>query len=137
MYCTDGAIRLGDDAVLKGRVEVCIDETWHKICTRQWTMQEASVVCSQLGYSPYGMCTVYNHDNIIHTSLLGALATANLYVDYELPVGILDLECNGNENAIWNCSYDITDGQGCYDDASVFCMRMLSSLLYSIIFHYF
>ena len=64
MYCTNGAIRLGDvnGAIQKGRVEVCIDETWHKICTNQWTAQEASVACSQLGYSLYGMYTVFNHD---------------------------------------------------------------------------
>ena len=53
-YCTNGAIRLGDGAKLKGRVEVCINSTWHTICTHHWTAQEASVACSQLGYSPYG-----------------------------------------------------------------------------------
>ena len=58
VYCTNGAIRLGNGAILKGRVEVCIDETWHKICANHWTAQEASVVCSQLGYSPYGMCSI-------------------------------------------------------------------------------
>ena len=53
--CTDGDIRLGDGAVLQGRVEVCINDTWGTICDHHWTKQEASVVCSQLGYSPYGM----------------------------------------------------------------------------------
>lgn len=52
--CIDGSIRLGDDAVLKGRVEVCIGSTWYTICNHHWTKTEASVICSQLGYSPYG-----------------------------------------------------------------------------------
>ena len=53
--CTDGDIRLGDGAVLRGRVEVCINGTWGTICDHHWTQQEASVVCSHLGYSPYGI----------------------------------------------------------------------------------
>ena len=62
--CTNGDIRLGDDAVLRGRVEVCINGTWGTICDHHWTQQEASVVCSHLGYSPYGimyiLCIHYN-----------------------------------------------------------------------------
>ena len=53
--CTNGDIRLGDGAVLRGRVEVCINGTWGTICDHHWTQQEASVVCSHLGYSPYGI----------------------------------------------------------------------------------
>ena len=61
--------------------------------------------------------------------ILGAIATTvDLYIDYGLPVGILDLQCNGNESTIWNCSYNTTDGQECYNDASVFCMCMFCPL---------
>ena len=68
--------------------------------------------------------------------ILGAMATTtDLYIDYELPVGITNLQCNGNENTIWNCSYDITLVlvRRCYTEASVFCMCMLC-LLYSIFY---
>lgn len=50
----NGTIRLGDNAVLKGRVEVCIDNTWYTICNYHWTKAEASVICAHLGYSRYG-----------------------------------------------------------------------------------
>ena len=52
--CTNGDIRLGYRAVLRGRVEICINNTWYTICNHHWTRTEASVVCSQLGYSKYG-----------------------------------------------------------------------------------
>ena len=53
--CINGTVRLGNKAILKGRVEYCLNNTWTTICTHHWTAQEATVVCSQLGYSPYGI----------------------------------------------------------------------------------
>ena len=53
--CTDGVVRLGDGNTLSGRVEVCVNGSWSTVCDHQWTDTEAAVVCSQLGYSPYGM----------------------------------------------------------------------------------
>ena len=60
--CINGTVRLSDNTVLKGRVEYCLNNTWTTICIHHWTAQEATVVCSQLGYSPYGieLSTAYN-----------------------------------------------------------------------------
>ena len=53
--CTDGTIRLGDNGIWRGRVEVCLrNNTWFTICDNHWSQYEASVICSQLGYSRYG-----------------------------------------------------------------------------------
>ena len=39
----------------QGRVEVRDNGSWGTLCTDFWHYTEASVICKQLGYSPYGM----------------------------------------------------------------------------------
>ena len=53
--CTNGAVRLrdGNDSSY-GRVEVCVNGLWGTVCNDYWDYEDASVLCNQLGFSPYG-----------------------------------------------------------------------------------
>ena len=60
--CYDGELRLaGGRADNEGRVEVCYQNQWGTICNRylRWSINDARVVCRQLGFNPLG---VYYHN---------------------------------------------------------------------------
>ena len=61
--CTTGDIRLvgNGSTTSQGRVEVCYNNTWGTVCGYGWDINEATVVCNQLGY--YGQL-FYSH--ILH-----------------------------------------------------------------------
>ena len=42
------------DRLTRGRVEYCVNQTYHGICGDEWGFTHASVVCRQLGFSYYG-----------------------------------------------------------------------------------
>lgn len=64
VVCEDGYVRLINDTsdnsaffkdtVSRGRVEICINGTFQAICEENWSNTDASVLCSELGFSAYG-----------------------------------------------------------------------------------
>ena len=61
--CDSGYVRLVNDSsevtlikdtLSSGRVEICINNTFHTICDNGWGDADASVLCAELGFSRYG-----------------------------------------------------------------------------------
>ena len=47
-----GKVRLRGGAIpSEGRVELCLNKTWGSICTDSWDINNAAVVCNQLGFA--------------------------------------------------------------------------------------
>ena len=54
--CSDGDVRLSHrEALHRGQVQVCVNDTWGTVCSNFWDDTDASVVCRQLGFFGGGM----------------------------------------------------------------------------------
>ena len=41
-----------------GRVEICFQQSWRSLCSHDWSRQDASVICKQLGFASAGKQSV-------------------------------------------------------------------------------
>ena len=58
--CIDGEIQI--EASDYGRLEICMNGVWGRVCGEMWTNRDSQVACRQLGFSTYGRNTekLYN-----------------------------------------------------------------------------
>ena len=104
---------------------MCLNGVWGSVCSEFWDNNDASVVCKQLGYSPYGTYhLVHDNDTIGLLIITGAIGPSTVYYYSSTPAhNIVDLNCTGSEGTILDCPYNGVVGYSCSSskDANIFC----------------
>ena len=95
----------------QGRVEIFHNGTWGTICDDNWDMNDAHVVCYELGFS----------------KALSAPTNARFGAGSG-PIWLDEVQCVGNESSLTNCRHYGWKVHDCghQEDASVICLRNLS-----------
>ena len=103
-YVNFTIVRLvGGSTSYEGRVEVYYAGVWGTVCDDGWGLNDAQVVCRQLGFGP-----------AIRTAFYGR-GSGRIWLD--------DVRCVGNERSIEHCSHNGWGRHNCdhYEDAGVQC----------------
>ena len=101
-FVTNSGIQLvGGSGLHEGRVEVYHNGTWGTVCDDDWNLQDATVVCHQLGY--------FNATAELGSARFGAGSG---------PILFSELTCIGNEchhflTGVHNCSHSEDVGVVC------------------------
>ena len=95
----------------EGRVEIFHDGNWGTVCDDDWDINDAQVVCQQLGFPFAASTPIYAH--------FGS-GSGQIWLD--------DVGCLGSEDSIENCPRRRWGSHDCghWSDASVICSRKLS-----------
>ncbi len=106
--CTEeGDVRLfGGSVASEGRVAIFHDGQWGTVCDDSWDINDASVVCRQLGFLE--ATTAWQNAHF-------GQGSGKIFMD--------DVECDGDEERLGDCDFSgwCTENCGHSEDASVTC----------------
>ena len=99
-------VRLAGGGSKSGRVEVYYNGTWGTVCDDHWDMNDANVVCRQLGFS--------NASSAPYSAAYGQGSD---------PIWMDDVKCQGGESSLFACPHRGWGSHNCghHEDASVVC----------------
>jgi len=99
-------VRLVGGGINSGRVEVYHNGQWGTVCDDHWDMNDANVVCRQLGFS--------SASSAPHGAVYGQ-GSGQIWMD--------DVSCGGGEASLFACGHRGWGVENCShgEDASVVC----------------
>lgn len=105
-----GDVRLAGDqqgSSLQGRVEIYANGEWGTVCDDLWSIQNALVVCRQLGFRHAAKAA--------RNSEFGEGKHLRILLD--------DVQCQGTESSLLDCQHAAVGRHNCahYEDAGVVC----------------
>lgn len=105
-----GDVRLAGDqqgSSLQGRVEIYANGEWGTVCDDLWSIQNALVVCRQLGYR----------------HAVKAARNSEFGEGKHLRILLDDVQCKGTESSLLDCQHAAVGTHNCahYEDAGVIC----------------
>ncbi|XP_067048443.1 scavenger receptor cysteine-rich domain-containing group B protein-like [Acropora muricata] len=110
VFCRLGSsnIRLANGGFFYGRVEVYHDGIWGTVCDNLWDINDAHVVCRQLGFTS----AAYHYHGAHYGQGLGKIWLANV-------------RCHGGEESLSSCPHLGWGSHNCAhsEDASVMCAK--------------
>ncbi|XP_071490808.1 neurotrypsin-like [Diadema antillarum] len=97
---------VGGESVREGRVEIQYEGEWGTVCDDDWDMNDANVVCRNLGFE----------------GALEALSDA-YFGEGEGSIFLDNVDCSGNESSIIDCEHPGIEDHNClhFEDAGVRC----------------
>ena len=112
--CSNGEVRLiGGPSIYNGTVELCLEGVWGSICHGGWDVNEANIVCKQLGFSSAGNTALY----------------AAFHGQSSGPIFINNVNCAGTESYLIDCPVGLSvTGCSHYQDSAVSCNPKCKSI---------
>ncbi|XP_023207048.1 scavenger receptor cysteine-rich type 1 protein M160-like isoform X4 [Xiphophorus maculatus] len=96
IICSDSVRLVQGTNRCSGRLEVKTDQSWSSVCEKDFDLQDAEVVCREIGCGP---------PSVHHGALYG---------EAEAPVGSREFLCEGSESALLKCSSRKSSGRNSF-----------------------